>query len=71
MSTRNPVPERKNCINGQFVGSARQFTKFSPVDGTQVAIVHEADRDMVDQAVKDARAALKGAWGRRRLQEPV
>ena len=71
MSARTPVPERMNYINGRFVGSSKQFTKMSPVDGSQVAIVHEADRDMVDQAVQAARAALKGPWGRMPLQERV
>ena len=71
MSARTPVPERMNYINGRFVGSSKQFTKMSPVDGSEVAIVHEADRDMVDQAVQAARAALKGPWGRMPLQERV
>ena len=69
MSTR--VPERKNYINGSFVGSGRKFTKLSPVDGSEVAIVHEADRKMVDQAVSAARDALKGPWGQMPLQERV
>jgi aminomuconate-semialdehyde/2-hydroxymuconate-6-semialdehyde dehydrogenase len=71
MSARIPVPERKNYINGRFVGSNKQFTKMSPVDGSEVAIVHEADRGMVDEAVQAARAALKGPWGRMPLQERV
>jgi aminomuconate-semialdehyde/2-hydroxymuconate-6-semialdehyde dehydrogenase len=65
------VQERKNYIDGRFVAGARQFKKMSPVDGSEVAIVHEADRGMVDEAVKAARAALKGPWGRMPLQERV
>ena len=71
MNVTTGVPERRNHINGRFVGSAKQFTKMSPVDGSEVAIVHEADRGMVDEAVKAARAALKGPWGRMPLQERV
>ena len=60
-----------NYVNGRFVASSRQFTKTSPVDGTIVAIAHEADRGTVDAAVQAARAALKGPWGRMPLQERV
>ena len=71
LNTTAQVQERKNYIDGCFVASARQFKKMSPVDGSEVAIVHEADRGMVDQAVSAARAALKGPWGRMPLQERV
>src|SRR5207245_338177 len=65
------VAERKCYINGQFVGSGRQFAKINPVDGTVVAQVHEADRAMVDAAVRGAKAALKGPWGGMALQARV
>jgi aminomuconate-semialdehyde/2-hydroxymuconate-6-semialdehyde dehydrogenase len=71
MNAKTQVQERKNYINGRFVGSSKQFTKLSPVDGNPVAIVHEADRGMVNEAVRAARAALKGPWGRMSLQERV
>jgi len=71
MNAKTEIQERKNYIDGRFVGSARQFTKLSPVDGTAVAVAHEADRAMVDEAVRAARAALKGPWGRMPLQERV
>ena len=71
MNAKTQVQERKNYIDGRFVGSARQFTKANPVDGTIVATVHEADRSMVDEAVRAARGALKGPWGRMPLQERV
>ncbi|HEY6720397.1 MAG TPA: aldehyde dehydrogenase family protein, partial [Burkholderiales bacterium] len=58
------VTERKCYINGQFVGSGKQFAKINPVDGTVVAQVHEADRAMVDAAVRSAKDALKGPWGK-------
>src|SRR5207302_6809883 len=71
MTANIKVAERKCYINGQFVGSGRQFAKINPVDGTVVAQVHEADRAMVDAAVRGARAALKGPWGRMALQARV
>src|SRR5712691_2560699 len=71
MTANIKVPERKCYINGQFVGRGRQFAKINPVDGTVVAQVHEADRAMVDAAVRGAKAALKGPWGRMALQARV
>ncbi len=68
MTASVQIQERKNYINGKFVGSKKLFTKINPVDGTVVAQVHEADRAMVDEAVRAARAALKGPWGRMALQ---
>ena len=55
-----------NFIDGRFEPSraGRTFAGVSPVDGRQVAIIHEAGRADVDAAVKAARAALKGPWGR-------
>ena len=60
MNANLKVVERKCYINGQFVAGKRQFAKINPVDGTVVAQVHEADRAMVDDAVRAARASLKG-----------
>src|SRR5882762_2340272 len=71
MTANIKVAERKCYINGQFVGSGRQFPKINPVDGTVVAQVHEADRAMVDAAVRSAKGALKGPWGRMALQARV
>src|SRR6266850_4657756 len=71
MTANIKIAERKCYINGQFVGGPRQFAKINPVDGSVVAQVHEADRDMVDAAVRAARAALHGPWGRMALQARV
>lgn len=71
MTANIQVQELKNYVNGEFVGSGRQFTKLNPVDGTVVAQVHEADRAMVDAAVRGARLALKGPWGKMPLQARV
>jgi aminomuconate-semialdehyde/2-hydroxymuconate-6-semialdehyde dehydrogenase len=53
-----------NFIGGKYVaGRGRRFEKISPVDGSLVTLVHEADRDDVDAAVQAARKALRGPWG--------
>jgi aminomuconate-semialdehyde/2-hydroxymuconate-6-semialdehyde dehydrogenase len=65
------IAERKCYINGRFVTSSKQFAKINPVDGTVVAQVYEADQAMVDEAVKAAKAALKGPWGKMALQARV
>jgi len=44
--------------------SGRTFENRSPVDGSLISVVHEAGRAEVDAAVKAARAALRGPWGR-------
>ena len=55
-----------NFIDGRFVpaGGGRSFDKRSPVDGRLIARVAEAGREEVDAAVRAARAALHGEWGR-------
>jgi aminomuconate-semialdehyde/2-hydroxymuconate-6-semialdehyde dehydrogenase len=55
----------RNFVGGEFVepDDAAVFDKLSPVDGSLVARVHEADAPLVDRAVSAARAALNGAWG--------
>jgi aminomuconate-semialdehyde/2-hydroxymuconate-6-semialdehyde dehydrogenase len=52
----------KNYVAGQFVASSSRFDDINPVDGSLVAMVHEADRAIVDQAVAAAREALHGPW---------
>ncbi|MFD5865386.1 2-hydroxymuconic semialdehyde dehydrogenase [Agromyces sp. NPDC127015] len=60
-----PAPNRlRNFIGGEPVDGVRGFDKTNPVDGSLVAIVHEAGADEVDRAVAAARAALEGPWGR-------
>ena len=55
-----------NFINGHYVpaASGKTFRDMSPVDGRQIATVHEAGQAEVDAAVQAARAALKGPWGK-------
>ncbi|MEO6509627.1 MAG: aldehyde dehydrogenase family protein, partial [Nocardioides sp.] len=63
--------ELRNFVDGRFVASDRCFDKLSPVDGSVVARVHEADRQTVDRAVAAARRAVDGAWGRSRVADRV
>lgn len=57
------MKELRNYVAGQWLGSTRTFEKLSPFDGSQVALVHEAERPMVDAAVEAGRAAWRGTWG--------
>jgi aminomuconate-semialdehyde/2-hydroxymuconate-6-semialdehyde dehydrogenase len=58
------VKQFKNYVDGRWVGSDRRFADVNPVDGQRIGDVHEADRATVDEAVRSARRALAGAWGR-------
>ena len=65
------MKEIKHYINGEYVGSAngKLFDNVNPVTGQVFAKVHEAGREEVDAAVKAARAALNGPWGKMTLDE--
>ena len=52
----------RHYIDGEFVASATTFADVSPVDGTLVARVCEADAAAVDRAVRAARAAQLSGW---------
>ncbi|WP_067063519.1 2-hydroxymuconic semialdehyde dehydrogenase [Roseateles chitosanitabidus] len=54
----------RNYVNGEWITTGRTFPTLNPVDGSHVADVSEADQDTVDRAVKAARAAMDGAWGK-------
>jgi len=60
------MPLIQNFIDGQFVDGSegKTFEKRSPLNNQVNAIVAEASRADVDRAVKAARAALKGPWGK-------
>ncbi|NKX55578.1 2-hydroxymuconic semialdehyde dehydrogenase [Arthrobacter mobilis] len=59
------TPTLRNFVGGTFLdAAAATFEKISPVDGSLVAHVAEADRGTIDTAVKAGRAALEGRWGR-------
>ncbi|PKM28780.1 MAG: 2-hydroxymuconic semialdehyde dehydrogenase [Gammaproteobacteria bacterium HGW-Gammaproteobacteria-11] len=65
------MKEIKHYINGEYVGSAsgRMFDNINPANGKLLGRVHEAGEAEVDAAVKAARAALKGPWGKMTLDE--
>jgi aminomuconate-semialdehyde/2-hydroxymuconate-6-semialdehyde dehydrogenase len=54
----------RSFVGGSFTDSGgAEFDKISPVDGSLVTRVQQADRATVDRAVAAARAALDGPWG--------
>jgi aminomuconate-semialdehyde/2-hydroxymuconate-6-semialdehyde dehydrogenase len=53
-----------NFIGGAFVASNTTFEKRAPVDNRLIGLVHEAGASEIDAAVRAARAALNGEWGR-------
>jgi aminomuconate-semialdehyde/2-hydroxymuconate-6-semialdehyde dehydrogenase len=58
--------EFKHFINGEYVASAsgKTFENRCPVDNSLIGMVHEAGEVEVDAAVRAAKAALKGPWGK-------
>jgi len=54
----------RNYVNGEWIETGRTFATVHPVDGSHVADVSEADEATVDLAVRAARQAMDGAWGR-------
>ena len=53
-----------NFINGAFVPTSKTFEKRTPVSNQVIGLAHEAGQAEVDAAVKAARAALNGEWGK-------
>ena len=60
-----------NFINGEFrKGSdGKTFPGIAPATGQQYAVVHEASKSDVGDAVAAAKAALKGPWGKMTIAE--
>ena len=54
----------RNFINGEFVATGDWFDKRAPYDGKVIAQVAAAGKREVDDAVRAARAALLGPWGK-------
>jgi len=59
----------QNYIGGGGVRGSREFPDVNPADGSVIAQVGEADRDLVDRAVQSAHKALKTDWGRTAVRE--
>ena len=71
MSRPQPAPEGapgqiRHFIGGEFTAGtgARNWENRRPADHTLINVVHEAGRADVDAAVRAARQALDGDWGR-------
>ncbi|MBV6272754.1 2-hydroxymuconic semialdehyde dehydrogenase [Alcaligenaceae bacterium CGII-47] len=54
----------QHYIGDRFIQSAKRFANINPVDGSIIGEICEAGTEEVDLAVKAARAALAGEWGR-------
>jgi aminomuconate-semialdehyde/2-hydroxymuconate-6-semialdehyde dehydrogenase len=58
-----------NFIDGEFRASGQWFDKRSPLNNAVIAQVAEAGKVEVDNAVRAARAALAGTWGKTSVTE--
>ena len=58
--------DRLHFIDGAYTAgdSGKTFDNRSPVDGSKICLVHEAGPAEVEAAVRAARTALSGDWGR-------
>ena len=62
---REAAPEARelsNYVGGRFEATGALFDDVTPVNGTVVARVHEADAALIDSAVNAARGAFEDAW---------
>ena len=69
---RSPKPaikHLKNYVDGRWVAGKSEFEDVNPADGSVIARVAEADRDTVDAAVRAARKAVHGPWGKTGVRE--
>ncbi len=59
------LPPRTPFINGDFMpSSSATFTTYHAATGEAIAEIAESDEETVDRAVRSAREALEGPWGR-------
>lgn len=61
----------RNFIAGEFIATQSWFDKRSPLNNAVIAQVAEVGRAEVDAAVKAARAALEGPWGKLPISDRV
>ena len=66
-SAARPLRELRNFVNGRFVEGGKPFNVYDPATGNIHAVAYEANRAIVDDAVKAARLAVDGAWGKMTL----
>lgn len=60
-----------NFINGEYRNSRNKFRNINPANGEDVSEVYEASREMVEEAVSAARAALAGPWARTSVTDRI
>ncbi len=65
------VANQKMFIGGQWVESAsgQSFATLNPATGATICQVAEGDKADIDRAVKAARKALDGPWGKMNASE--
>ena len=56
------IRELSNYVGGRFEATGALFDDVTPVNGTVIARIHEADAALIDAAVQAARSAFEGAW---------
>ncbi|MFG2090711.1 MULTISPECIES: 2-hydroxymuconic semialdehyde dehydrogenase [unclassified Spirillospora] len=61
----------EHYVGGVFRSDGTSFPLIAPGDGSELGAVPEATREVVDDAVNAARAALKGPWGAMGVRERV
>jgi len=61
----------RNFIDGEYIDTGRWFDKRAPYDGQVIARVAEAGKAEVDAAVRAAREALVGPWGKLAVADRV
>jgi aminomuconate-semialdehyde/2-hydroxymuconate-6-semialdehyde dehydrogenase len=67
--TEGATRQFHHFINGEFVPGKKTFENRCPLDNSLIGLVHEAGRDEVDAAVRAAKGALEGPWGKMTLAE--
>ena len=67
------MKEIKNFINGQFVAavSGKTFENRNPINNSLIGMVHEAGQPEINAAVKAAKDAMKGPWGKMTQAERI
>ncbi len=56
------MKQYKNYIDGRFVESEKRFAGINPANGQRFADIHEATKEMVDEAMQAGHRAVHG-WG--------
>ncbi|MEG8220516.1 2-hydroxymuconic semialdehyde dehydrogenase [Sphingobium sp. LB126] len=61
------VRQLRNFVGGCYLEDGKPFDVVDPATGKQHAVAYEADASVIDAAVRAARAAVEGEWGRMTL----